>query len=326
VNTSKDLSKRISLSRFQGLLTIIFESMATKKLTFKISIIVATLFLACNLYAQEYSKGNEEEEEIESTQCGGTERWSVKVMTDAAASTVNMTGISANVAYMVGISTPTPSTTMPRYTGVEDKTYSVTCNITLKKVETDNDYHLVMSDGTHTMIGEIPDPTCSAAASSAFVNEYIAARNFIDAHIASGNVSSVNISPVIIYGVAFVDPPHGQTGAAPNNLEIHPILHIQFAGTTDINDQQTEILHINVFPNPATDKLTIQINSKVDKLNNCEFQVFNAMGSLVKEIDLPRASYNLNYTYDLDELSSGLYYYRVTKTGKPLYEGKFIKN
>ncbi len=227
----------------------------------------------------------------------------------------------------MGITTPSPSSTMPRYAGVEDKTYNVTCYITIKKVETDNDYHLVLSDGTHTMIGEIPDPSCSAAGSSAYVNDYITARNFVDAHIASGNVSNVNLPQVIVYGVAFVDPPHGQTGAAPNNLEIHPILNIQFVGgTTGINAANTEILKVGVFPNPTNDKLTIQIDSKVDKLDDCDFRIFNSMGSLVKTMELPKASTNLEHTLDVSDLSTGLYYYRVTKTGKPLYEGKFVKN
>ncbi|HXB39466.1 MAG TPA: T9SS type A sorting domain-containing protein [Bacteroidia bacterium] len=290
--------------------------------------LVFALFLINGIYAQQnqsLTESEEEEEKGEAIQCGGVERWSVKVLTDAAVNTINMTPINANVAYMVNIVTPSPSTTMPRYAGVEDKTYSVTCNITIKKVETDNDYHLVLSDGTNTMIGEIPDPTCAAAASSAFVNDYIAARNFIDAHIASGNVSNVNLPPVIVYGVAFVDPPHGQTGKAPNNLEIHPILNVQFANTTGINTG-TEILKVSVFPNPVNDKLTLQIDSKVDKLNDCEFQIFNALGGLVKTIELPKALGSLEYTLDVDNLSTGFYYYRITKAGKPLYEGKFIKS
>ncbi len=289
------------------------------------------LLLSVNITNAQNNRKEKEKEEEEyeladgKTLCGGTERWSQKVLVDAAVSTINFTPISANVAYMVGITTPSPSSTMPRYAGVEDKTYNVTCNITIKKVETDNDYHLVLSDGTHTMIGEIPDPSCSAAGSSAYVNDYIAARNFIDAHIASGNVNNVNIPQVIVYGVAFVDPPHGQTGAAPNNLEIHPILKIQFVGTTGINTTN-EILKVGVFPNPTNDKLTLQIDSKVDKLDDCDFRIFNSVGSLIRTVELPKASTNLEHTFDVGDLSTGMYYYRVTKAGKPLYEGKFVKN
>ena len=38
--------------------------------------------------------------------CGGTERWSQKVLVDAAVSTINFTPIASNVAYMVGITAP----------------------------------------------------------------------------------------------------------------------------------------------------------------------------------------------------------------------------
>ncbi len=258
------------------------------------------------------------------TSCGGVERWSVKVLTDAAAGTVNFTPSVTTITNLVNIVTPPPSSTMPRYAGIEDKTYSVTCNITIKKAESDNDYHLVLSDGINTMIGEIPDPACSAAASSAHVNQYIAARNFVNANIASGNVYNVNLPPVVVYGVAFIDPPHGQTGAAPNNLEIHPILNIHFASTSGTNELY-EILKVNVFPNPAKDKLLIEINSKIDEIQNCEFRVFNLQGSLVKTFTLPPSRNNLNYTISVNDLSSGLYIYRITKDQSPFYEGKFIK-
>src|SRR6516164_6536535 len=37
-------------------------------------------------------------------------------------------------------------------------------------------------------------------------------------------------APVEITGIGFFDRPHGQVGRAPNNIEIHPILSIQFLG------------------------------------------------------------------------------------------------
>ena len=88
-----------------------------------------------------------------STSCGGTERWSEKVLTDALENTINFTPKPTSVAHLVAIVTPSPSTSMPRYQAVEDSTYIVTCKITIKKAETDDDYHLVLSDGTHTIIG-----------------------------------------------------------------------------------------------------------------------------------------------------------------------------
>jgi len=177
--------------------------------------------------------GEEDEvDELSTTGCGGVERWDEKVLTDILANTVVLTPNLTTVAHLVLITTPTPNTTMPRYQPVEDSTYKVTCKITIKKAEADSDFHLVLSDGTHTLIGEIPDPVCTSVAVSSYASLFQACRNFINANIASGNVSNVNIPSVTVTGVAFVDPPHGQTGAAPNNLELHPIIDIHFASTS----------------------------------------------------------------------------------------------
>lgn len=282
-------------------------------------LIIVSVCFAVTIHAQSIPE--------ERVLCGGVERWSQKVLVDTLVSSINFTPIGISVASLVNIATPSPSTSMPRQLGIEDKTYSVVCNITIKKNETDNDFHLVLSDGVRTLIGEIPDPTCSAAASSSFVNQYIAARNFVNAHIAAGNVNAVNIPPVVVYGVAFIDPPHGQTGAAPNNLELHPILDIQFyqPPTPTAIKEQTEILKVNIFPNPVRDKLNIEINSKIDNLNDCSFKIYSIHGALIKTVSLPKSEYHLNYTISLEELKSGLYLYTLFNKEYIINEGKFVK-
>ena len=50
------------------------------------------------------------------------------------------------------------------------------------------------------------------------------------------------------------------------------------------------------------------------------------MGSLIRTVELPKTATNLKHTFDVSDLPAGLYYYRVTKAGKPLYEGKFVKS
>src|SRR6185437_9618356 len=257
--------------------------------------------------------------------CGGTERWSQKVLIDAAVNTINFTPINTTVASLVNIVTPTPSSTMPRYAGVEDKTYKFSCKITIKKAETDNDYHLVLSDGTHTLIGEIPDPACSAAAGSAYVSQYTAARNFIDTYIGSGTYSSVNIAQVDVYGVAFVDPPHGQTGAAPNNLEIHPILKINFTSTSGIEDVHEKQLDVSVFPNPFKDKLNVSVLSKTANLKNCTIQLYDMMVNKVAEYELPvKGKKQISEVLNTASIAPGTYIYRIMNDGKLMYDGKLI--
>lgn len=277
-------------------------------------------------HKEEREEGEEKDEQI---LCGGVERWSVKVLTDAAVSAINFTPSISTISNLVALATPPPNSNMARYTGVEDKTYSVVCSITIKKAESDNDYHLVLSDGIKTLIGEIPDPYCSAAGASSFVNNYIAARNFINANIASGNVYNVSLPQVIVYGVAFIDPPHGQTGAAPNNLEIHPILNIKFLDSTSANTtgikKVEEILKVNLFPSPATDRLNIEIDSKIDQLQSCDFRIFDLQGKLIRTIGLPEAANNMSTSIMINDLEPGMFFFRITKKDLPLYEGKFTK-
>ena len=83
------------------------------------------------------------------------------------------------------------------------------------------------------------------------MDEYIAARNWVNTNISPDPVPNVNIAPVDITGVAFVDPPHGQTGRAPNGMEIHPILNINYSDNTGINNQKDHTPAFKVSVNPS---------------------------------------------------------------------------
>ena len=230
--------------------------------------------------------------------CGGTERWSEKVLTDNLANTVDFTPKPTSIAHLVAIATPTPNSTMPRYQPVEDSTYIVACKITIKKAEADSDFHLVLSNGSQTLIGEIPDPICASVAASPYVCQFQTCRNFINAHIASGDVFNVNIPQVVVTGVAFIDPPHGQTGAAPNNLELHPILNIYFTTQTAMEEYDLDN-YISVFPSPSSGKIHIQsAKYKFQSMN-----VYNACGDHIYTSSNP--------DIDLSTQPDGIYFIQV---------------
>src|SRR5262249_3031616 len=94
--------------------------------------------------------------------------------------------------------------------------------------EGDSDYHLVLRDSSgRTLIGEIPSPSC-VGASSPFRSMIQSSRAQFDAQFtATGSFQTADI-PVRIKGVGMFDFLHGQTGVAPNGIEIHPILDIGF--------------------------------------------------------------------------------------------------
>ena len=100
--------------------------------------------------------------------------------------------------------------------------------LTQYKVETDMDYHLVLRDDAgKTMIAEIPIPSC-VGTSSPFHDYIVNARAQFDARFTVTASWHYTNTPVIITGVGFFDVPHGQTGAAPTNIELHPVLDVQF--------------------------------------------------------------------------------------------------
>ena len=162
-----------------------------------------------------------------SAQCSG-ERWPVKVGTDLDASTVNLNAPTATtIANLLAIATPKTLQDNKRQ-AVEKKLYVI--NATLKKYALmyDLDYHMVIADAAgHTMIAEIPSPSC-VPAGSPFAAGIAHARAQFDAMFtATDTFQSVDV-PVRITGVGFFDYLEGQSGQAPNGIELHPIIDITF--------------------------------------------------------------------------------------------------
>lgn len=155
-------------------------------------------------------------------QCG-VERWSVKTGTDSDAGSVNLNSASpTTVATLVKLSAPQPIPPNSRVQPTETTLWTLSATLVEFKQENDSDYHLVLSDNTgNTMIAEIPAPNC-VAAGSPFAAEIASARSQFDSRFSAGpSFQQVNV-PVQITGVAMFDFLHGQTGVAPNGIELHP--------------------------------------------------------------------------------------------------------
>lgn len=285
-------------------------------------------FLAfqCGLYAQNTGLKiiGDDTEEIDGTRCGGVERWAVKVLTDTGAIHVNYTPIATTVDSLVHITTPTPGTNLPRIAGLEYQAYTVTCTITALRNESDYDYHLILSDGTYTIIGEVPDPTCAVAATSAHVNEFIAARNWVSTNIGTTTNTSLNVKNVVVTGVAFLDPPHGQSGAALNHLELHSILNLKFIDE-GINTSENPKFSVNVNPTSFSESTNFHVLASAITLGKCSLDIFDLTGNKVQILNLPISNNNeINYTFNKGNLATGMYIYRIWNDNTILYEGKLI--
>jgi hypothetical protein len=139
----------------------------------------------------------------------GVERWAVKTLQDRPRLLpVRPTTIAA----LAALPPPShlPSTRLP----LERHVYQVTATVTLVRPEADDDFHLVLRDGSgHHMIAETPLPSCTTGATSLRRRQMARARRVVRL-----------CQRATVTGVLFFDFQHGQTGVAPNAIELHPLL------------------------------------------------------------------------------------------------------
>jgi len=162
----------------------------------------------------------------------GVWRWPVKTLSDPAREAVHFNPIQTSVKRMRQRAQPsiTLSTDTPRTSRTEFHTWKLRARPVQATLEDDSDIHLVIAVPHHkhkTMIVEFPKKTCVA---SRFKRWKIAEarQQFLN---NCGSVSSSSwlhlAGRVTLVGVGFWDEKHGQTGVAPNAIELHPVLNIK---------------------------------------------------------------------------------------------------
>jgi hypothetical protein len=138
----------------------------------------------------------------------GVERWSVKTLQDRPHLLPNRLTM---VRSLVNRRAPSylPSTRLP----FEHHVFTVIARVTFVREEADSDYHLILEEGGHHMIAEAPASYCDGGAQRLSRREMATARR-----------GARSCARARVTGVAFFDFEHGQTGVAPNAIELHPIL------------------------------------------------------------------------------------------------------
>jgi hypothetical protein len=173
---------------------------------------------------------------VQSPTCG-VEFWNVKTGIDADAAAINLNNVipttisdlrAIPIAFPPAGDRPTVNNAATRISPTEFNVYQVHATLTLYKLETDVDYHMVLQDANNnTIISEVPSPAC-VGAQSPFLSGITSARATMDARLSPGDGFQNANLPVRVTGVGFFDNLHGQTGLAPNGIEIHPILKLDF--------------------------------------------------------------------------------------------------
>jgi hypothetical protein len=159
------------------------------------------------------------------------ERWTVKVGTDPDAGLVNLNSTSpVTIATMRGWAAPAPTPPPTRLAPHETTAYVINGTLINYKKEDDVDYHIVVQDGAgNTVITEVPCPCCGIG--SPFQPRMSVARQTFDSTLTAQTFFQNPNIPVRITGIGFFDFLHGQTGVAPNGIELHTILDIAFPTT-----------------------------------------------------------------------------------------------
>ena len=159
----------------------------------------------------------------------GIERWPVKVGTDREVEHVDLSPIPTTVAALDALLPPANprNRRKSRFEPTELQVYTVHATLIEAKREADLDYHLVLRGPSgQTMIVESPSPVC--AKGSRFLPQLREVRSEIrhDIGYVTKRARHMHV-PVTVTGVAFFDERHGQTGVAPNAIELHPVLDFE---------------------------------------------------------------------------------------------------
>lgn len=151
----------------------------------------------------------------------GFERWSVKIGADRDIQLVDTVPTPTTVSELAGLSRPNSDFPQDaRVSPVEFKSFLLRARLVRVIAEDDSDLHLVLrdlEDERSTIVAEIPHPECSS--NDTFALNFAAARQALRGVGRDGIVE--------IVGFGFFDFMHGQSGMAPNGIEIHPVLYLR---------------------------------------------------------------------------------------------------
>lgn len=163
--------------------------------------------------------------------CGvrcGWDRWSVKTLSDPDARRVNFTPVETTVESLATIPRPRTRPQDRRVAPVETTVYCIEGWVVDFMPQADRDIHLVVAglvDTAVSMITEIPDVRCSGACRSGYAGLYATVRKTLEDRLKTWTTDTLRIR---VMGVGFIDRNHGQVGAPPNFIELHPVLAISF--------------------------------------------------------------------------------------------------
>jgi hypothetical protein len=157
-----------------------------------------------------------------SSRACGVELWGLKTLSDPQRRLVNLHPRNTSVLAISALAMPHPTPTT-RNTAFERRTYRVKAQIVQFKLEDDSDIHLILFWGGRYMIAEMPFAGCLPR-TTRDRRAIVAARAGFVRRCGFPTSDWQSLGAVaFISGVGFWDVAHGQTGAARNYAELHPV-------------------------------------------------------------------------------------------------------
>jgi hypothetical protein len=157
----------------------------------------------------------------------GTERWAVKTASDSQRYAVSTTQHQTTIAALRSLKAPSSLPANSRIMPTEVTEYVIAGTLTGYKAEADGDDHLVITDSAgRSMIVELVNPQCVAAAR--FKTEITNVRKQFSARYGPTSGMQNPRQAIRVRGIGLFDYHHGQTGVAPNGIELHPVLGLGF--------------------------------------------------------------------------------------------------
>lgn len=160
------------------------------------------------------------------------ERSQVGALTDAAAGRVNLVPRRTTISALGRLAVP-KRPGPARIRGVELTTYRIEARLIEMRLERDGDVFLAVVDpASHaTMVVEFPSPSCIGGAGARVRTLMRRARAALVAACGEpdrGSFTRVG-GAATVTGVAFIGPSRAAPDAAPNGLELRPVLGFRIA-------------------------------------------------------------------------------------------------
>ena len=193
------------------------------------------------------------------------------------------------------------------------------------------------SDGGETWV-QIPIPSSPPAADIEYIpgtnasylihedwfDGSLTTTNYLKTHNGGDTWDTLSFSPSIKV-IKFLSPTVGFGGSQIFSSDSGGIYkwigNFSDSIFSSINIAPQENLAVNVYPNPAKNNVVIKLSDNISLQNNLSLNLFNSFGQSVKRISI----YSKLTNIDLNELSSGLYFYHLQDKQNIFHVGKVIK-